>query len=123
QHQQRDGQRFGRFGAGEILGQHVGGGPEGGGNDGHQGHQGHAFGPDARDDDGAGKADQSRRDAGGGGAFAQEQGGAKDDEERSGGEQRHHLPDRHASGKAVDEDVDAQRRHEGPHLVGEGVGG
>ena len=33
------------------------------------------------------------------------------------GEQRHHLPDRHAGGEAIDEDVDAERRDEGPEFV------
>ena len=73
--------------------------------------------------DGADEANKSGGDTGARGAFAQEHGRAQDDEERAGGQQRHHLPDRHAGGEAIDEDVHAQRRDERPDFMDKRVPG
>ena len=65
------------------------------------------------------KPTSAATDAGRRGALAQEQRRAEDDEQRAGGQQRHHLPDRHAGGEAIDEDVDAERRDEGADFMGQ----
>ncbi len=120
QDQKRDGQGFRALAfPGQILGQHIGAGPERSGGDRDQRLPAKAFSSDARDDDGSDKADNGGRKARRGHPLTQEQGGAKNDEERAGGQKGHHLPDRHARGEAIDEDMDAEGRDEGPDLVGE----
>ncbi len=117
QHQQRDGQRLRRFFARQIFGQHVGRGPERRGGDGDERHRTEGAGADARDNDRPGKGDEGRADASCRGPLVKEQRRAEDDEQRPGREQGHHLPHRHAGGETIDEDMDAERRHEGTDFM------